>query len=95
MEIVGEKLNKIMEKLTRENLASHLVDYELNMVGKTRLEAIDDDRWYFNFTMTREQADAFKLYAVKLIRKIYKCNKLRGEKWYDEFDMIYGLRVKG
>jgi hypothetical protein len=95
MEVVGEKLNKIMEKLTRENLVQHLVDYELNMVGKTRLNAIDDDRWYFNFTMTRKQHNEFKVYAIKLIRKIYKCNRLRGEKWFDQFDMAYGLRIKG
>ena len=84
-----------MEKLTRDNLVQHLVDYELSLVGKTRLQAIDDDRWYFNFTMTRKQQDSFKLYAIKLIRKIYKCNKLKGEKWYTEFDLMYGLRIKG
>jgi hypothetical protein len=45
--------------------------------------------------MTREQHNEFKAYAIKLIRKIYKCNRLRGEKWFEQFDMAYGLRIKG
>jgi len=95
MEIVGEKLNKIMDKITRENITEHLVEYELAMVGKTRLNAVDDDRWFFNFTMTRAQHDEFKNYAVKLIRKVYKCNKSKGENLFDWFNVVFGLRIKG
>jgi hypothetical protein len=83
-----------MEKITRENITKHLIEYQLNMVGKSLIDTLDDDKWYFNITMTREQHEKFKIYAVKLIRKIFRCNKLRGEKTFDWFNLQFGLRIK-
>jgi len=84
----------LVEKVTRENLAEHLVKYELEMVGKTLMDAMDDDKWYFNFTMTREQNAQFKSYAIPLIKKVNKCNKERAENAYAWFDLQFGLRIK-
>ena len=58
----------MMEKkrITRENVAEHLLDYQLEMIGKTRLDVVDDDKWRFNLTVTREQREEFKKYAVPL-----------------------------
>jgi hypothetical protein len=81
-------------KITRDNIIRHLVEYELNMVGKTMMDTFNDDKWYFNITMTREQFVEFKLYAVKLIRKTFKCNKLNGEARFDSFNLSLGLRIK-
>lgn len=81
-------------KITRDNISRHLVEYELAMVGKTMMDTFNDDKWYFNITMTREQFAEFKLYAVKLIRKTFKCNKLKGEKIFDSFNLGFGLRIK-
>jgi len=81
-------------KITRDNISRHLVEYELAMVGKTMMDTFNDDKWYFNITMTREQFAEFKLYAVKLIRKTFKCNKLNGEKIFDWFNLGFGLRIK-
>jgi hypothetical protein len=92
MEPVGEKPNN--PKITRDNINRHLVEYQLAMVGKTMMDTLDDDRWFFNITMTREQHNQFKLYAVKLIRKTFKCNKLKGELRFDAFNQALGLRIK-
>lgn len=81
-------------KITRDNIVRHLVEYELAMVGKTMMDTLNDDKWYFNITMTREQFAEFKLYAVKLIRKTFKCNKLNGEARFDSFNLALGLRIK-
>ena len=81
-------------KITRENITRHLIEYQLAMVGKSMMDTLDDDKWYFNITMTREQFEEFKLYAVKLIRKTFKCNKLNGEKRFDSFNLALGLRIK-
>lgn len=83
-----------MEKITRDNIMKHLIEYELNIVGKSLIDTLDDDKWYFNITMTREQHIEFKIYAVKLIRKIFRCNKLKGEKTFEWFDEQFGLRIK-
>ena len=81
-------------KITRDNIYRHLVEYELSIVGKTILDTFNDDKWYFNITMTREQHVQFKAYAVALIRKTFKCNKVNGEKRFDAFDLALGLRIK-
>lgn len=82
------------KKINRENIAKHLVEYELNMVGKTIEDTIDDDKWFFNFTMTSDQFEEFKKYAVDLIKKTFKCSKKRAERNFEWFNLGYGLRIK-
>ena len=81
-------------KITRDNITKHIVEYQLKMVGKTLLDTLDDDNWYFNITMTQTEFDEFRKYAVKLIRKTFRCNRLRGESTFDWFNMQFGLRIK-
>src|SRR5215831_1573592 len=38
-------------KITRENISKHLIEKELELAGKTLLDTMDDDNWYFNFTL--------------------------------------------
>lgn len=86
-----------MEKRTinRENCARHLVEKELEMVGKTMMDTFDDMEWYSNITMTKEQHEEFKKYSIDLIKKIYKVNRTKAEGIFNWFDMMYGLRIKG
>ena len=93
MDQAGEKQNDPV-KITRDNITKHLVEYQLQMVGKTLLDTLDDDNWYFNITMTQTEYEEFRKYAVKLIRKTFRCNKLRGESTFDWFNMQFGLRIK-
>jgi hypothetical protein len=90
-ETPGEKPNKI----TRENCARHLVEKELEMVGKTMIDTIDDMEWYSNITMTKVQHEEFRKYSIALIKKIYKVNTSKAEGIFNWFDFAYGLRVKG
>jgi hypothetical protein len=92
MENHGEKQNNA--KITRENISNHLIEYQLAMVGKTVEDALKDDRWYFNFTMTNKQFEEFKKYAIFLIKKTFKCNKSKAEKTFNWFNLGYGLRIK-
>jgi hypothetical protein len=81
-------------KITRDNITKHLVEYQLQMVGKTLLHTLDDDNWYFNITMTQTEYEEFRKYAVKLIRKTFRCNRVKGEKTFDWFNLQFGLRIK-
>lgn len=81
-------------KVNRENAARHLVEYQLAMVGKSMMDTLDDDMWYFNITMTTEQHEEFKKYAIKLIKKIFKCNTARATRTFDWFNLQFGLRIK-
>lgn len=83
------------KRITRENIGVHLMDYQLEMVGKTRLEMIDDDKWRFNFTMTRTQSEEFHSYAIPLLMKVFHCTKPKAEENFQWFKSMFGLRIKG
>jgi hypothetical protein len=92
MENHGEKQNK--KKIDRNNITRHLLEYQLNMVNKTIKDTLDDDLWYFNWTITTEQEQLFKKYAIALLKKTFKFNKVKAEKTFDWFILNYGLRTK-
>ena len=48
------------KKINRENITKHLIEKELEMVGKGLIDTLDDDRWWFNITMTQEQFNEFE-----------------------------------
>lgn len=83
-----------MEKIKRDNIGEHLFDYQLKMIGKTRIDVLDDDKWYFHFTMTREQYVKFRKYAISLMMKTFrksKSNCICIFEWYWE---QFGVRIK-
>jgi hypothetical protein len=81
-------------KVNRENIKRHLIEYQLEMVGKTMLDTLYDDQWYFNITMTSEQYEQFKKYSLSLLKKIFKFNNSRAISTFEWFNMAYGLRIK-
>jgi hypothetical protein len=83
-----------MAKINRENIGEHLVDYQLEMVGKSIQEAHMTREWYSKWTMTQEQHDQLKAYALPLIKKVFKCNKSRAETTFQWWDLQFGLRIK-
>lgn len=86
-----------MEKkktINRNNITNHLIEYQLNMIGKTVDEIESDELWYSNNTMTPEQHEEFKAYAIPLLKKVFKFNKTKAEQTFGWFDLSYGLRLK-
>lgn len=81
-------------KINRTNISDHLVEYQLKMIGKTLLDVSNDELWYYNNTMTPEQHEEFKAYAIPLLKKIFKFNKARAEQTFGWFDLQFGLRIK-
>lgn len=81
-------------KINRDNITKHLVEYQLNMVGKTLEDTLSDDMWFFNWTMTPDEHKEFKAYAIPLIKKTFKCNKSRAESTFGFFNLNFGLRIK-
>jgi hypothetical protein len=80
-------------KITRENLVNHLIQKELDYVGKTIEEIKNDPEWYRNYTLTEEQHKEWKEYSMKTIKKVLKTTKLRTESEFAWLDLMYGLRV--
>jgi len=82
-------------KINRENITKHLIEKELEMVGKSMVDTLDDDQWWFNITMTRAQHEEFRTYTIKLIKKVFRCNSSRATATFEWFNLAFGLRIKG
>jgi hypothetical protein len=86
-----------MEKrktINRQNITEHLIEYQLKMVGKTINEITTDEKWFTNNTISPEQYEEFKAYAIPLLKKVFKFNKAKAEQTFSWFDLSYGLRIK-
>jgi hypothetical protein len=81
-------------KINRLNIGTHLLEYQLSLIEKTMGDALKDDMWFFNWTLTEEQHIQFKKYAISLIKKVFKCNKTRAEQTFSWFNLEFGLRIK-
>lgn len=81
-------------KINRTNISDHLVEYQLQMVGKTIADVTGDEQWYYNNTFTPEQFEEFKAYAIPLLKKIFKFNKSKAESTFEWFNLQFGLRIK-
>jgi len=85
---------KEKSKINRTNITTHLIEYQLAMVGKTIVETFDDDKWYFNWTMTQTQHEEFRTYAIPLLQKIFKFRKAKAIETFAWFVLNFGLRIK-
>lgn len=82
------------DTINRINITKHLIEYELEMVGKTLVDTISDDNWHFNFTMTLNQYVQYKSYVIPLLKKTFKCNKRKAESIFKWYWKNFGLRIK-
>ena len=79
--------------INRTNIADHLVEYELEMVGKTIAEAYKNENWFHEWTMTDEQFNKLKSYAIPLLKKVFRCNKRKAESIFSSWNLQFGLRI--
>ena len=92
------RLNRFLPQprltVNRLNIAEHLLEYQLNIIGKTTADATKDDLWFQNYTLTSEQHTAFKAYALPLLKKVFKFNTAKAEETFNWFKLQFGLRIK-
>jgi len=79
--------------VNRGNIMRHLIEYQLDMVGKRLADTLDDDEWY-NWTMTSEQRKEFNIYAIRTMKKVFKFNTNKARTCLEWFNNQFGLRVK-
>jgi hypothetical protein len=82
------------KKITRENITSHLLEYQLNMIGKDLTCLIDDDMWRYNNIFKGSQYLEFKGYAVKLMMKTFRFTKNKANETFDWYWQRFGIRIK-
>jgi hypothetical protein len=80
-------------KVNRQNIAEHLFEKQLELIGKTLQEAIDNRNWKGEWWMTEEEFEQFKSYSIPLIKKTFKCNKSKAESTLNWFILQFGLKI--
>jgi hypothetical protein len=80
-------------KISRENLAEHLFEKMIEIIGKTVQEAINNKNWRNEWCMTHEQYIAFEKYAIPLIKKVLKCSKTKAIKAFDWYRLSFGISI--
>jgi hypothetical protein len=90
---LGKFVSQPKLSLTKLNLADHLIEFQLNLIGKTTEDCKGDDKWYNTYTLTSNQHKMFEAYAVYLIRKVLKYNRKRAKLTFSIFDLTFGLRT--
>ncbi len=83
-----------MGKINRFNIAEHLVDVQLKMVNRTMFEAMQNPDWFNEWTMTTEQYEKLKAYAIPLLKKVFKFNTNKAKSTFDFFMLQYGLKIQ-
>jgi hypothetical protein len=82
-----------MGKINRLNVAEHLLEYQFNLIGKTKMDAIMDETWIVGWSLTPEQYEQFRIYAVPLLKKVFKCNTNKAKQTFEWFMMQFGLQI--
>lgn len=82
-----------MSKITRENLADNLLQFQLKLVNKTVEDTIKDEFWFDDITMTKEQHTEFMVYAFPLVKKVLRCNKKKAQDTLSWFNVQFGLKI--
>lgn len=81
------------DRITRDNIAQHLIQKELDYVGKTIEEVKSDPEWFVNNTLTEQQHQEWKDYSISLIKKTLRTNQKKAEYEFAMLDLAYGLKV--
>lgn len=82
------------KKINRENIALHLMEYQLGLIGKTTEEALQTPDYLKDWTLTQEQFDSFYKYSIQILKKVFKCNTNKAKNTFDWFISGWGLKVK-
>lgn len=80
-------------KITRMNISEHLLEYQLNLINKTTFDALRNEGWVYEWTITIEQYNHLKQYAIPLFKKVFKFNKAKAEDTFNFFYSQFGLRT--
>jgi hypothetical protein len=81
------------KKINRMTISDHLIEYQLQMIGKTVQDALKDPEWYNTWTMTPEQHAEFKAYTIPLLKKVFKFNTAKANSTFSWFNLQFGLRI--
>lgn len=79
-------------KINRTNIGRHLLEYQLNMIGKTTGDTKMDENWFNKWTINDREFEFFKKYSIALLKKVFKFNTKKAEANFEWFNTQFGLK---
>lgn len=81
-------------KINRYNISEHLIEKQLEKIGKTVQDAIENKNWIQEWSWKQEDHEEFKKYSISLIKRVFKCNRQRALSTFDWFNLQFGLKIQ-
>lgn len=79
--------------INRENVSEHLLEFQMNILGKTMADTIHESSWKKDWKLTHKQKTMFKSYATGVLKKVFRFNTSKAHETYDFFDKNFGLSI--
>lgn len=80
-------------KTVRSNVARHLLEYQLNIIGKTTADTKKNENWFKEWHITVSEHHLFKQYAINVLKKVFKFNRTKAESTFNWFNELFGLTL--
>ena len=61
-------------KSNRTNIARHLLEYQLNIIGKTTANTKENPDWFEEWKISEEDQEIFRQYSINALKKVFKFN---------------------
>lgn len=81
-------------KSNRTNIASHLLEYQLNIIGKTTADTKKNPNWFKEWMITNSDQEIFKQYAVNALKKVFRFNTNKAKETFEWWRLHFGLNIK-
>ncbi len=81
-------------RVTRENLAEHLIIYQLSLIGRTMKDASKDREWSFKWTIPEAKYKEYKKYAIATICKVLHCTPRKARGIFGALYFCFGLNIE-
>lgn len=94
MSTVKKRIKPKEAKITRENIYLHLLEKQFNLLDLTIQDAILEKGWQQLWEVEESKFDEFKIYAINLIKRVFKCNKSKAVSTFEWFEFNHGLKIK-
>jgi len=78
-------------KSNRTNIAMHLLEYQLNIIGKTTVDTKKNPKWFKDWKINTSDYTLLKSYSLKALKKVFKFNTKKAKEtfkwWYEQFGL--------
>jgi hypothetical protein len=81
-------------KTNRTNVAQHLLEYQLNIIGKTTVDTKKNENWFKEWAISEEEHALLKQYSLKTLKKVFKFNNTKAIETFNWWYSHFGLKLK-